>query len=921
MNFEPASQNGVIPITDYKTKDSDFMVGVSSTSTVAGHPVVLKAISNAAMYKTVPVTFYATQTVGTQTNTITLGQAAFTDAANASLLINNLSAGTYSIYAEWPGEARYAPKSTKFNPVPLTIAEGTTLGTPMSLTATPASDSIVTGEGTVTFSANLNAPINVIGNILFFDGSMPLGSAPLIANTAFIEVSNLSAGPHTIRAVWAGATINGVTYAGKNASISYSVRRGSISGYDLRLAINKTTAVVDEGTIELTATLGWPYQTALSGNITFYAISNNGNEEIIGISSLDQRVAKLTVDNKFPIGTTTFYARWDGNQTSHPRYLEVDSEPKFITITERQSVPAPILMVSTATSVYNVSNVTYTSTFNTSTTVTGVVQFFGNDIFIGQSSIANNVATVIKPALPIGNYNIRADFLGSSVAPKFYSTTSNIVAHTVEDGFEFVGNITLTSDFAPITNIDQLDFTVSANTSEKLNGQISIIENQKIPTVINNYSTSTSYSFDTVYLNKDYFFISNPNYKFFIYNNSIPKNSKINYEFNSQTGTYIVREWVKIINPDDTIEYANALEFLSGIDVLSIAVDLYAVNAPNWIVEHAVTKKQPIYTFTGTSTVLVDVVKPVATSSFVNTNTIRVTIPSMTVNTNTTTNFLYARWAGGITNTGKPYKGEDSAVISLVHEPVVMKLTPVNHLSSSIYPSIAVYPTTSSVTMIASLNSINPVFSTGTTNTVVISERTNALTTATFSTNTSTVAINSLPVGPYYLKGTFNRDAGDYNYATTSTQRIGVYNPSAFELYAEVSRLNSSNYTINDTVGNSRFQLQKLVSYPATVNGQTNHQKIGFTIAPCGGFSESYFNKGYNYSVTFEVYEIRNNVTTRVAYQARTIPMDDFFQCNPFTVTWDPNIGSIQSAGVRTYKVKIQPFSQEYILTVTYTNT
>ena len=71
MNFEPASQNGVIPITDYKTKDSDFMVGVSSTSTVAGQPVVLKAISNAAMYKTVPVTFYATQTVGTQTNTIT----------------------------------------------------------------------------------------------------------------------------------------------------------------------------------------------------------------------------------------------------------------------------------------------------------------------------------------------------------------------------------------------------------------------------------------------------------------------------------------------------------------------------------------------------------------------------------------------------------------------------------------------------------------------------------------------------------------------------------------------------------------------------------------------------------------------------------------------------------------------------------
>ena len=117
MEFTPATQNGINAPTEYFILPSRFALAVSATTFATVEPITLKAYSDAQVYKRNPVTFYRTQ--GTSTHVIGVGT--WISTTTCALINTHISTtGTHQIYASWPGELKYAPKSTELNPITIT---------------------------------------------------------------------------------------------------------------------------------------------------------------------------------------------------------------------------------------------------------------------------------------------------------------------------------------------------------------------------------------------------------------------------------------------------------------------------------------------------------------------------------------------------------------------------------------------------------------------------------------------------------------------------------------------------------------------------------------------------------------------------------------------------------------------------------
>lgn len=174
MKPKDVSVNGATQETPEGSKTSSFGLIASSTLTTYGSILVLKAISDAALYKTVPVEFYDDTTstyVSTLTTTL-LGTSTFVNTTDAPLTLTDLSTGTHYIHAYWPGEAKFGEVTTEAKPITITIIAGWPLEGDFTLTATPDSGTLVVGEGTATFVASFSTSTVVPRNVIFLDGQV-----------------------------------------------------------------------------------------------------------------------------------------------------------------------------------------------------------------------------------------------------------------------------------------------------------------------------------------------------------------------------------------------------------------------------------------------------------------------------------------------------------------------------------------------------------------------------------------------------------------------------------------------------------------------------------------------------------------------------------------------------------------------------
>jgi hypothetical protein len=490
MEFTPASQNGIIPPTELLSLPSRFGVLVSTTSTVYGRPVVIKAVSDAAMYKTEPVSFYTRLNGGSAT---LLGTSTFIDTVSA-VYVATLATGTNEIYATWPGEGLYAPVSTSLDPVTVTMAAGYTLPGTMEITITPASGTRVVGEGAIDIEAFVNTAVQLTGNMLFYQGARQIGSIPIVNNIAVLQNADLRAGTNDIRIVWGGATIGGTTYQGISTSTSYTVLRGTTIPGNMTLTVSPTTATQYEGDITLTAAISTT--TNLVGTVYF----SIGDTPLLYAPMVDNS-ATIIVPNNYATGAYTMTALWDGNQSSHPRYIEKTATASFTTI-ERATLPAPTLTITPNPSAFKIET-TFGATFNTSTSVTGNVSFIEEGVgVIGTAALVNNTAVLKTSSLTTGTKVVYAYYPGSTVEPKYFPVSSNTQTLVVNAGISIGRPINLTVKPDSVIQTTQfvvnepIRFISTISTSTVLINNVKIFANNRYrtesPWVANVANTTTT---------------------------------------------------------------------------------------------------------------------------------------------------------------------------------------------------------------------------------------------------------------------------------------------------------------------------------------------------------------------------------------------------------------------------------------------
>lgn len=467
MDFSKATTNGVQLPTDEKTKVSELLVIVSSTSTVYGRPITITAVSDAAMYKTEPVTFYSNGNV--------LGTAQFKDNV-ASLFLSTLSTGTHSIHGVWPGENKFAPVTTENAKVSTTVSAGEDIGGTMTIYSYPANGTVVTDEGSITFTCLIeNTVVPMTGSILFWDGSTQLANVPIDNGTAALTLPTLTAGEHAIRATWEGGTINGIVYQGKSTSITYSVLRGKTISSTLTLTSDPLHGVFAEGSLKLTAKLN--NETVYPGLVKFY---NQQTNELLSTAILTENVATATITNNFTVSDFTFVAQYDGNQTSSPKYLEINSNTINWYNAAREKSEA-VLSISPEQPFYSAPVELRVDFINSGTqALTGDVDFILDGMIIATVVASNNSATTTLTSLSTGTHRISALYYGKSTEPKYFSKTSNELVVNVLAGYPMDIGITASAptylDPTPGYYLNEnVDLTITANTSTNVAGSTSTL--------------------------------------------------------------------------------------------------------------------------------------------------------------------------------------------------------------------------------------------------------------------------------------------------------------------------------------------------------------------------------------------------------------------------------------------------------------
>ncbi len=210
-----ATYNGA---TNYKNASAGLTQSVGTT-TKAASSTTLSSGSNSSVYGQ-PVTFTAkvTATSGTPTGTVSfmqgttlLGTASLANGA-ATFTYAGLNAGTQSVTAVYGGSTAYSGSTSAAWTQTVTAAITTT-----TLMVTPAS--ATTGQ-LVTLKASVAAQTpgggTATGTVYFLADWQVVGQASLSGGVATFQTSALSAGTHSLRAVWMG-------HSNMNGSLSWEV--------------------------------------------------------------------------------------------------------------------------------------------------------------------------------------------------------------------------------------------------------------------------------------------------------------------------------------------------------------------------------------------------------------------------------------------------------------------------------------------------------------------------------------------------------------------------------------------------------------------------------------------------------------------------------------------------------------------------
>ncbi|WP_035348106.1 Ig-like domain repeat protein [Edaphobacter aggregans] len=382
----------------------------------------------------------------------------------ATLNTTALPAGSNALKAVYPGDENYSSSTSSV--ISVTVSN-------VLLTSSPNPSDYLQS---VTLTATV--PSGATGSVTFKDGSTTLGTAPISGATASLSTSTLTAGSHSLTAVYGGdgshstATSPTVTQVVNKITPIMSVSTAGQSTYLSPVTITATLPSGTTGTVTFT-----------SGAITLGTATVSGGSASITTTA-------LPVGNANPI-----LASYGGDSNYNPASA---STTRSVT----KASPSSTLTSSANPSAFGAS-VTFTDTLPTS--VTGTVTFTaGGSTIIGTSNIANGVATISTSSLAVGNTTITATYNGdgnnntsvASLVQAVNKSTPSMALTSSANPSLVNQSVTLTATL-PNTVTGTVSFTNGATTlgTATIANGVATVSTSSLPLGSNNISAQ--YSGDT----------------------------------------------------------------------------------------------------------------------------------------------------------------------------------------------------------------------------------------------------------------------------------------------------------------------------------------------------------------------------------------------------------------------------------------
>ena len=357
------------------------------------------------------VTFLnGTTTLGTATLDANMGNlASFT-------LSSGLPLGTYTIYADYSGDATYAASSDN-------ISEPIVAATSTSTTVNASDDPAVTGElvsFTATVSANAQDAGTPTGTVNFLDGTTTMGTGTLDANgvatfsTSALTVAN---SPYTIVANYLGDSTFTASSSATLSPLSETIEQAATSA---QISSSADPAVFGQP-VTFTAYVASdsPGAGTPTGTVTF-----DDNGVSIGSGTLDANgTASFTTTTNLTAGVHSITATYGGD-TNY-------STSALVTLSETVQTGTTTSLTATTGPVVYGQSVTLSATVSPasgSTTPTGTVTFLDGSTTLGTGTLTAGVATLTTTALPEGADTITASYAGTTL---FAASTSTGASETV----------------------------------------------------------------------------------------------------------------------------------------------------------------------------------------------------------------------------------------------------------------------------------------------------------------------------------------------------------------------------------------------------------------------------------------------------------------------------------------------------------
>ncbi|WP_197034863.1 Ig-like domain repeat protein [Herbaspirillum sp. RV1423] len=270
-----------------------------------------------------------------------------------------------------------------------------------SVTLSSSSGSV--GFGTaVTLTAHLAGSIAGSGNVTFMDGASTLGTATISGGNASLITSALTAGVHSITAVFSGdsTTSTPVTVSVAQATPSIALSASS-------------TSITYGSTVTLTAALTGG--AGISGTVTF-----KDGATTLGSGTLSGAAASFSISS-LGVGTHTITAVYGGDAN----YASATSS--LLTVVVAQAAPSVALSASSTSTTYG-NTVTLTAALTGGAGISGTVTFKDGATTLGSSTVSGAVASFATSSLAAGTHTITAVYGGDA---NYASITSSLLTVTI----------------------------------------------------------------------------------------------------------------------------------------------------------------------------------------------------------------------------------------------------------------------------------------------------------------------------------------------------------------------------------------------------------------------------------------------------------------------------------------------------------